>query len=129
VLHGVMTEAKRGSRRGVAIATTPGRWRSSLMTPTRGTSPRARGPFAAHGSGDPKARIYALRDGEWRARGWLPEPLPAMPYALVATDGCLFAGLADGELWESSDRGESWRACPLEGDTLRRLNALAYLDA
>jgi hypothetical protein len=52
-----------------------------------------------------------------------------MPYALVATDGCLFAGLADGELWESSDRGESWRACPLEGDTLRRLNALAYLDA
>jgi hypothetical protein len=31
----------------------------------------------------------------------LPEPLPAMPYALVATDGRLFAGLADGQLWEA----------------------------
>ena len=88
------------------------------------------GPFAAHGGGDPEARIYAWRDGEWRAlAGGLPEPLPAMPYALVATDGRLFAGLADGQLWESSDRGESWHACALEGDALTRLNALAYVDA
>jgi hypothetical protein len=47
------------------------------------------GPFAAHGGEDPEARIYAWRDGEWRTlAGGLPEPLPAMPYALVATDGC-----------------------------------------
>jgi photosystem II stability/assembly factor-like uncharacterized protein len=88
------------------------------------------GPFAAHGGGDPEARIYAWRDGEWRTlAGGLPEPLPAMPYALVATDGCLFAGLADGQLWESSDRGESWHACALEGDALTRLNALAHAAA
>src|SRR5919197_1339169 len=85
------------------------------------------GPFAAHGGADPEARIYAWRGDEWRAlAGGLPEPLPAMPYALVATDGRLFAGLASGQVWESADRGESWHACALEGDALTRLNALAY---
>jgi len=52
-----------------------------------------------------------------------------MPYALMATDGRLFAGLADGQLWESADRGESWHRCTLEGDALTRLNALAYAAA
>ena len=84
------------------------------------------GPFAAHGRADPEARIYARRGGAWQAlAGGLPEPLPAMPYALVATGRHLFAGLADGQLWESTDRGESWHACDLEGDALTRLNALA----
>jgi photosystem II stability/assembly factor-like uncharacterized protein len=86
------------------------------------------GPYAAHGRGDPQARIYRQRGGEpWRllADG-LPEPLPAMPYALVATDGRLFAGLADGQIWESSDRGDSWRSCTLQGDPLPALQALAY---
>jgi hypothetical protein len=88
------------------------------------------GPFAAHGGADPEARIYAWRDGEWRPlAGGLPEPLPAMPYALVATHGRLFAGLADGQHWESSDRGESWHSCALEGDALMRLNALAHAAA
>jgi hypothetical protein len=48
-----------------------------------------------------------------------------MPYALVAAEGRLFAGLADGQLWESRDRGESWRACTLRGDALTELRALA----
>jgi photosystem II stability/assembly factor-like uncharacterized protein len=88
------------------------------------------GPFAAHGGRDPQARIYASRGGEWRALdGGLPEPLPAMPYALVATKGRLFAGLADGQLWESNDRGDSWHASALEGEPLTRLNALAFATA
>ncbi len=88
------------------------------------------GPFAAHGGDDPEARIYRRRDGEWHAlAGGLPEPLPAMPYALVATAGRLFAGLADGQLWESRDRGESWRACVLEGDALTDLRALSLAAA
>src|SRR5919197_6011244 len=87
-------------------------------------------PFAAHGGGDPQARIFRRRDGEWRPlAGGLPEPLPAMPYALVAAEGRLFAGLADGQLWESTNRGESWHACALEGEPLMRLNALAYVTA
>jgi photosystem II stability/assembly factor-like uncharacterized protein len=88
------------------------------------------GPFAAHGGRNPEARIYAWREGEWRAlAGGLPEPLPAMPYALLVSDRRLFVGLADGQLWESTDRGESWNACPLEGDALPRLNALAHATA
>jgi photosystem II stability/assembly factor-like uncharacterized protein len=88
------------------------------------------GPFAAHGGEGPQARIYAARGGEWRALdGGLPKPLPAMPYALVATEGRLFAGLADGQLWESNDRGDSWHACTLDGDSLTRLNALAWAAA
>jgi photosystem II stability/assembly factor-like uncharacterized protein len=86
------------------------------------------GPYAAHGGRDPQARIYRRRAGEaWRAlAGGLPEPLPAMPYALVAADGRLFAGLADGQLWESTDRGETWRACTLRGETITALHALGW---
>jgi photosystem II stability/assembly factor-like uncharacterized protein len=84
------------------------------------------GPFAAHGGGDPEARIFRRRDGGWRPlAGGLPEPLPAMPYALLTAEGRLFAGFADGELWESNDRGESWRACALRGDPLAAIRALA----
>jgi photosystem II stability/assembly factor-like uncharacterized protein len=85
------------------------------------------GPFAAHGRGDPQARIYRRRDGEsWRPlTGGLPEPLPAMPYALLATEGRLFAGLANGRLLASPDRGESWTTLRLLGDPLASVLALA----
>jgi photosystem II stability/assembly factor-like uncharacterized protein len=86
------------------------------------------GPFAAHGRRDPQARIYGRRDGgPWQPlTGGLPEPLPAMPYALVATDGRLFAGLADGQLWESQDRGDSWARAQPHGDALDGLVAVAF---
>ena len=82
------------------------------------------GPFAAHGHGDPQASVYRRRNGAWEALAdGLPDPLPAMPYALVATRERLFAGLANGELWESRDRGDNWQRCDLlEG--LPRLVAL-----
>ena len=48
-----------------------------------------------------------------------------MPYALVATDGRVFAGLADGRLWESRDQGDSWSPLRLDGDPLDALVALA----
>jgi hypothetical protein len=48
-----------------------------------------------------------------------------MPYALLASDGRLFAGLADGQIWESRDRGDSWAPLRLEGETLGGLLALA----
>jgi photosystem II stability/assembly factor-like uncharacterized protein len=85
------------------------------------------GPFAAHGRGDPQARIYRRRDGEsWQPlAGGLPEPLRSMPYALLATDSGLFAGLADGQIWESRDRGDTWAPVLFEGDTLSGVLALA----
>jgi hypothetical protein len=83
------------------------------------------GPYAAHGGRDPQALIYGRRDGAWRAlTGGLPETLPAMPYALLAFEGGVVAGLADGQLWGSEDRGESWERYELEGDPLTELHAL-----
>jgi photosystem II stability/assembly factor-like uncharacterized protein len=89
------------------------------------------GPFAAHGRGDPQAQIYRRRaDEPWSVlAGGLPEPLLAMPYALVAADGRLFAGLADGQIWESVDSGDTWRGCALRGEPLTRLHALVWTPA
>jgi photosystem II stability/assembly factor-like uncharacterized protein len=86
------------------------------------------GPYAAHGRREPQARIYRRRDGQpWQSlAGGLPEPLPAMPYALLATGGGrLFAGFADGQLWESHDRGDTWTPLQLEGDNVAAILALA----
>jgi hypothetical protein len=84
------------------------------------------GPYAAHGGRDPQARIYRRRGGHpWHElSGGLPEPLPAMPYALLATDASLFAGFADGQLWESPDRGDTWARLRLQGDAIAGVLAL-----
>jgi photosystem II stability/assembly factor-like uncharacterized protein len=84
------------------------------------------GPYAAHGGRDPQSQIYRRRAGEpWRAlAGGLPGPLPAMPYALVAAESRLFAGFADGQVWESEDRGDSWSACALTGESITAMHAL-----
>jgi hypothetical protein len=95
----------------------PERWYVSAST----------GPFNAHGEGDPQAHIYRRRGGEdWqRASGGLPDPFPAMPYALVAFDGRLVAGLRNGDVWRSADRGDTWQACPLAGERPAQILALA----
>ena len=86
------------------------------------------GPFAAHGRRDPQAFLYRRRgQGAWRPLGGgLPEPLPSMPYALIAAEGRLFAGLADGQIWASDDRGDNWTAMRLHGEVLPSLVALAH---
>jgi MFS family permease len=87
------------------------------------------GPFTAHGPGEPQARVYRRHANEpWEALdGGVPEPLPAVPYALLASDGRLFAvaGLADGRLWESADCGETWAPCKVDGPALPAVLALA----
>jgi hypothetical protein len=85
------------------------------------------GPRAAHSGGVPQARIYRRSDGgPWAALGaGLPEPLPAMPYALVAAGRRLLAGLADGQLYASADRGETFAACRITGEAPPRIVALA----
>ena len=86
------------------------------------------GPYAAHGGRNPEARIFRRRgEAQWQTLGGgLAEPLPAMPYALVATDDRLFAGLADGQVWESPDRGETWQGLDLAGDPPAALQALTF---
>src|ERR671911_2257188 len=73
----------------------PDRWWCSAST----------GPMAAHGGREAQARIYRWEDGRWQP---LTEVLRAMPYALLARDGVLYAGYADGQLRASEDGGETW---------------------
>jgi photosystem II stability/assembly factor-like uncharacterized protein len=83
-------------------------------------------PFAAHGGRDPQAHIYRRRNGGWDVlAGGLPDPLPAMPYALVTAGNLLFAGLANGDLWASGDHGDTWQRCELLGEKPTHLLALA----
>jgi hypothetical protein len=48
-----------------------------------------------------------------------------MPYALAWVEGRLLAGLADGTLLASRDRGDTWEKQPLSGDPLTRILALS----
>ena len=90
--------------------------------PERSYVSASTGPFAAHGGGDPQARLYRRVPGEpWQA---LDLSLPAMAYALLTRDGRVFCGLGNGELWESRDGGDSWKRCELRGDALTRFGAL-----
>jgi hypothetical protein len=88
------------------------------------------GPMQAHGPRSAEAHLYRWEgQGPWeRLSGGLPDPLDSMPYALTTVDGTLFAGLADGELYRSDDRGDGWEPLPLRGDSLARVLALAPLS-
>jgi photosystem II stability/assembly factor-like uncharacterized protein len=86
------------------------------------------GPFQAHRP-DRSAEAYVYR---WRGAGpWKPldggldQPLDSMPYALAFGAAALYAGLADGRLYASEDRGDTWKLLELEGDRLPSIVALA----
>jgi hypothetical protein len=64
----------------------------------------ASGPRAAHAGAGARGRLYRWQ-GSWEA---LALPFESMPYALAATDDELLAGMADGRILNSRDRGESW---------------------
>jgi hypothetical protein len=75
--------------------TDPARWYVSA----------ASGPGAAHRGTSARGRLY-----RWQGDAWQPLELPSdsMPYALVAADGELVCGLADGRLITSADDGDAW---------------------
>jgi hypothetical protein len=50
-------------------------------------------------------------------------PDESMPYALRATNGRLLAGLADGRLLTSTDRGESWEYTGVGTESLLAMTA------
>jgi photosystem II stability/assembly factor-like uncharacterized protein len=103
-----------------ALAVDPGdpdRWYVSAST----------GPFAAHGRRHAEAYVYRWEsDGPWQPLDdRLAGPLASMPYALAFAGDRLFAGLADGVLYASDDRGETWRPLELRGASLPSVVALA----
>jgi photosystem II stability/assembly factor-like uncharacterized protein len=89
------------------------------------------GPFMAHRVGRAEAVIYRRSGDEpWQPVGrGLPRPLDAMPYALLFAGGRLFAGLADGRLYASGDRGDTWAELPVAGDPVDRIVALVAIDS
>jgi hypothetical protein len=95
----------------------PDRWYVSAAT----------GPFRAHGRGPSDAAVYVRRgDGPWeRLGGGLPDPLDELPYALVADGDRLYAGLGDGAIYASDDRGGSWRPLRAAGAAPSSVSAMA----
>jgi hypothetical protein len=73
----------------------PDRWYISAAT----------GPRAAHTGKDAVGRLYVWEDGSWRP---LDLPGTSMPYALATLNGALLAGMTDGSILQSTDRGGSW---------------------
>ena len=129
--RGATTAATRGSRPTTgATGTTPGRSPPIRVDPELWYVSASTGPFAAHGGRNPQARIFRRRgDDPWQAlRGGLPDPLHAMPYALATSDESVFAGFADGQVWRSDDRGDTWERLELAGARPTALHALVIAD-
>lgn len=88
-------------------------------------------PRLAHQSDkSAEAHIYRWRSGgPWEALGGgLPEPLESFPYALAMNSSSLFAGLRDGRIYQSEDRGEHWSQLAIHGDVPSRVVALTLLN-
>ncbi|HEX9012698.1 MAG TPA: hypothetical protein VF813_04250, partial [Anaerolineaceae bacterium] len=69
--------------------------------------------FKAHSENNAQAYIFrSARDGAWqKLGGGLPQPLDAMPYALLvdpSEPGSVYAGLSSGDVWHSADAGDAW---------------------
>jgi photosystem II stability/assembly factor-like uncharacterized protein len=99
-----------GRHYGWAVAAdpaSPDTWYISIST----------GPERAHSGSNAQAAIYRRRDDEaWRRlSGGLPDPIDHMPYALLtdpSAPGHLYAGLSNGDVWHSTDQGDSWQRLP-----------------
>ena len=75
-------------------------------------------PFDAFSTGHASTSIFrATEDGRWKKLACgLPQPLDYMAYALLTNPdapGHLYAGLSNGDIWHSSDHGDTWVQLPL----------------
>jgi photosystem II stability/assembly factor-like uncharacterized protein len=71
----------------------------------------------AHKDGQANAHIYRSVGGaSWeQLSGGLPEPLDYMAYSLVTdanAPGHLYAGLSNGDVWQTQNYGDTWRQLP-----------------
>jgi hypothetical protein len=75
----------------------------------------APGPGNAFGD-NPEIYLYRSRNGGgWQPIGWQAHPLPTAPTALVSVPGdpgALYAGLKNGDVWHTTDYGETWQQLP-----------------
>jgi photosystem II stability/assembly factor-like uncharacterized protein len=114
---------------GWAVAADPARpevWYVSLSPMIAWKRP---GPPAAHVDGYANAAIYRSVGGEaWQKLGGsLPQPLNYMAYALLTdptAPGHLYAGLSNGDVWHSTDHGDSWQQLPFNLKGIHRVMIL-----
>jgi photosystem II stability/assembly factor-like uncharacterized protein len=83
------------------------------------------GAMKAHSPGRADAYIFRTTDARaWhKLSGGLPQPLDHMPYALIADPGDpghVYCGLANGHIWHSADRGDTWTRMPIEMGAIER---------
>jgi photosystem II stability/assembly factor-like uncharacterized protein len=89
------------------------------------------GPRLAHyGGQSAEAYIYRWRaGGPWQPLGGgLPRPLDSFPYALAMGPDGLFAGLGDGRVYRSDDRGDHWEQLQIRGDLPDGVQVLVTLS-
>jgi hypothetical protein len=77
------------------------------------------GPYAAHSGVRARGRLYRWH-GAWRPLALAGD---TMPYALAVTGGELVAGLADGRILRSGDRGSSWEQLSVRVEAILALAA------
>jgi photosystem II stability/assembly factor-like uncharacterized protein len=72
-------------------------------------------PMNAFGD-NPQAYLYRASGGaDWQPIGWEAHPMHEMPTVLVtdrAAPGHLYAGVAKGNVWHSTDYGDNWNKLP-----------------
>jgi photosystem II stability/assembly factor-like uncharacterized protein len=74
--------------------------------------------LAHYGEQGAEAYVYRWReDGPWEPLGGgLPRPLDSFPYSQAAGSDSLFAGLGDGRIYRSEDRGDHWEQLDIYAD-------------
>jgi len=80
---------------------------------------------AAHIDGQANAYIFRSAGGApWeKLNGGLPQPLNYMAYALLtdpSAPGQLYAGMSNGEIWQSTDYGDNWQKLPVNMGGIHR---------
>ncbi len=76
------------------------------------------GPGRAHSWSDARAFIFrSVAGAPWeKLAGGLPQPLDYLPYTLLPdphAPGHLYAGLTNGDIWLTMDRGDNWEKLPV----------------
>jgi photosystem II stability/assembly factor-like uncharacterized protein len=74
-------------------------------------------PMKAHSEHRAQAALFrAVGAAPWQhLSGGLPQPLDAMPYALLTdpvSPSHVYAGLSNGDVWHSTDHGDTWKRFP-----------------
>jgi photosystem II stability/assembly factor-like uncharacterized protein len=86
--------------------------------------------LAHYGDESARACIYRWRGGgPWEPlAGGLPQPLDSFPYALAMRSDLLYAGLGDGRIYQSADRGQHWVLLDIRGEPPERVLELNLIS-